>query len=139
LLYLFLKEIKKLKIQNPKKEVVAMKTKKFIVYVLISLFVFSPFLNFEGWALGPRLPTLQEEPDPTDPNPERNVCTDICACDYGGYWACTRYCCVDDAGNDCMITAYSKTATIKCGFVGGWNGSILGRVAGWIQNGEIPR
>ena len=59
-----------------------MKTKKFIVYVLISLFAFCPFLNVEGWTAGGTLPIMQEQPSPDpDPNPVRHVCRDICACD----------------------------------------------------------
>jgi hypothetical protein len=142
LLILFLKEIKKLKIQNSKREVVAMKTKKFTVYFVLSLFVFSPFFNFEGWAAGRIVPIVHEEPSPgqePSPDPLRPVCRDICACDYAGYWSCTTYCCVDEAGNDCLITGYSSKLDSKCYLSGGWNGSIFGRVAGWIRYGEIPK
>ena len=44
-----------------------MKTKKFIVYVLISLFVFSPVLNLEGWAMLRPKPIMQAEPSPVAP------------------------------------------------------------------------
>jgi hypothetical protein len=38
---------------NIKKEVLIMKTKKYFVYALISLFVLFPFLNVEGVAISP--------------------------------------------------------------------------------------
>lgn len=41
-----------------------MKTRKFIVYVLISLFVLSPLLNLEGWAMLRPKPIMQAEPSP---------------------------------------------------------------------------
>jgi hypothetical protein len=46
---LFFKRFEKLKSQNPKKEIKTMKTKYFIATILITLFVFSPFFNLEGW------------------------------------------------------------------------------------------
>jgi hypothetical protein len=40
-----------------------MKTKNLIAYVLISLFVFSPFLNVESWAASRTVPIrLQSQP-----------------------------------------------------------------------------
>jgi hypothetical protein len=42
-----------------------MKTRKIMAYVLISLFVFSPFLNFESWALSRTYPLVKAVPTPS--------------------------------------------------------------------------
>jgi hypothetical protein len=67
-----------------------MKTKKLIAYVLISLFVFSPFLNFESGAARRPLPLMKVEPSPL-PTPVifipvcfpwgQEICCEIYQCD----------------------------------------------------------
>ena len=76
-----------------------MKTKKFIVYVLISLFVFSPFLNFESWATGTRVPIKQ-----TLPETRAGVIECRWDCVWiGNDYCCEKYCC-SCGGNLCQIT-----------------------------------
>ena len=56
-----------------------MKTKKLFVYVLISLFVFSPFLNVESWGALPIGTHNESLPCPGTKNGSGNrvVCLDL--------------------------------------------------------------
>jgi hypothetical protein len=71
-----------------------MKTRKFIVYVLISFFILSPFLNLEGWATSRTYPIKQP------PTPElRTVC----------FLNGNNYCCMDlycETPVDCELVNY---------------------------------
>ena len=71
-----------------------MKTKKFIVYVLISLFVFSPFLNLEGWASSQTLPIMKLGACKV----LRYVCWEV-----GDKTCCERYCCSSDSETSCVL------------------------------------
>jgi hypothetical protein len=73
-----------------------MKTKKLFVYVLISLFVFSPFLNFESWAIGTRVPIMKALPET---GAAETRCDWTCQT-YNGpqvFTCCYKYC-TDDNG-----------------------------------------
>jgi hypothetical protein len=73
-----------------------MKTKKLIVYVLITFFFFSPFLNIEGLAALRRLPILKtEKPEP--------ICNEWCGW-IGNEYCCTHECC--EGGPDNCTTIY---------------------------------
>jgi hypothetical protein len=75
-----------------------MKTKKLIVFVLISFFIFSPFLNSEGWsALRSKAPIMKME--------TTIVCHDYCAW-FGDEYCCSSECC-DLATGDCSGGGYN--------------------------------
>jgi hypothetical protein len=78
-----------------------MKTKKFIAYVLISLFVFSPFLNIESWASLPRTVPIMR---PVEAEAGIIVCKWYCQWVMNQY-CCQKYCC-DCNGALCSITDY---------------------------------
>ena len=64
-----------------------MKTKKIIVYVLISFFVFSPCVTLKGWTMS--------QPVPMKMLSSCKVLKSVCW-DWGTYRCCEYYCCDSD-------------------------------------------
>lgn len=73
-----------------------MKTKKTFIYLLISFFIFSPFLNVSGWAALRKAPAAKME--------TTIVCHDYCAW-FGDEYCCRSECC-DLATGDCSGGGY---------------------------------
>lgn len=80
-----------------------MKTKTFLAFVLVSLFIFSPFLNFESGAMS-RTSSLQIKQFPEMLAVGR-YCENICQW-VGNSWCCTKFCCADNTGRGCYIADF---------------------------------
>ena len=75
-----------------------MKTKKLFAYVLISLFVFCPFLNFESWAALRSVPTMRLGPS-CAPHPDK-IIIPVCF-QLGNDICCEQFMCSPDM-SDCV-------------------------------------
>jgi hypothetical protein len=82
-----------------------MKTKKLIAYVLITLFVFSPFLNIEIWAASRTVP-IRLQPQPAwvcewicETNDDVTCCFKYCSDDGYTWYQVDKFCFADPNTN----------------------------------------
>ena len=82
-----------------------MKTKKYIVYVLISLFIFSPFLNLDGWTAS-RTNPIKQQVQPTwecnwicETDNEVTCCYKYCSDDGFTWYQEDKFCFGDPVSN----------------------------------------
>jgi hypothetical protein len=88
-----------------------MKTKKIIVYGLISFLVFSPLFNFETWASSRTLPMMMQ---PIMMPASCPVIVPVCF-ELGNDICCEAYCCTSTDYSNCVLRGGAPVCSPKTG------------------------
>jgi hypothetical protein len=76
-----------------------MKTKKYMMVVLVALFVLSPFLNFDSWAFSRSYPIMMQPIVVMESCP---VIVPVCF-QLGNDTCCETYCCTSTDYSNCVL------------------------------------